>query len=121
MNEYDELPKEEQEKLIRFLEKIQAVFLEFGGNGLETINMETVFAKIRVERIRQDEKWGVQNHNDMYWLAILAEEFGEVAKTIVDGSESNRKVELIQAAAVLVAWLEQIEREQIKTIVDKET
>jgi len=31
------------------------------------------------ERARQDQKWGEQNHPDLYWLGILMEEAGEAA------------------------------------------
>ena len=36
------------------------------------------------ERIRQYQKWGEQRHDPLRWLAITAEEFGEVAKEIVE-------------------------------------
>ena len=38
-------------------------------------------------------------------LTILAEEFGEVARAICDNRE-NLRAELIQVAAVCLAWLE---------------
>jgi NTP pyrophosphatase (non-canonical NTP hydrolase) len=46
-------------------------------------------------------------------LAVLAEEFGEVARAVCDGLGSGRETdhgalidELVQVAAVAVAWLE---------------
>lgn len=65
------------------------------------------------ERDRQDAKWGEQNHDDKTWLPILAEEFGEVARAMLqqDGDKSGDLAdELVQVAAVAVAWLEAIER-----------
>lgn len=65
---------------------------------------------VRLERAKQDAKWGEQNHNDWKWLTILVEEVGEVAKAMLecDGPEMGK--EITQAAAVCVAWLEAIER-----------
>lgn len=77
-------------------------------------------ARIAAERRRQDEKWGVQRHHDFKWLAIIAEEFGEVALAVneihpaIPGSGSGASQdwrarlteELIQVAAVAVAWIE---------------
>lgn len=57
------------------------------------------------ERRRQDEKWGVQNHGDAYWLAILGEEFGEICRDILERGEASAE-ELVQLVAVGVAWLE---------------
>ncbi len=71
--------------------------------------------KIYRERMRQDEKWGgPQDHEDSAWLAILMEEVGEVAHDIqgVRGCTpcAMAEVELMQVAAVCIAWLECIER-----------
>ena len=65
--------------------------------------------KISKERDRQDDKWGVQDHDDEYWLAILGEEFGEVSKAIVERKHVLKK-ELIHVAAVAIAWWECINR-----------
>ena len=95
---------------------------------------EAVLDLIRTERMRQDRKWGEQNHNDYYWLGILTEELGEAAKALIEGAitayapedfpDKNVKChyvrqrndtaalekELVQVAAVAVAWLEAIRR-----------
>jgi len=77
---------------------------------------------IRDERKRQDEKWGVQNHGDLAWLAVLAEEFGEAAIAVTKASvppcysrpteeqEQALRKELIQTAAVCVAWIQCLNR-----------
>ncbi len=63
------------------------------------------------ERAKQDVKWGEQNHNNEKWLAILSEEVGEVAKEILESPDGNiGSGELVQVAAVCVAWLECLER-----------
>lgn len=87
---------------------------------------------IATERIRQDKLWGVQNHGSHLWLAILVEEVGEVSSAILENSEGSGTLgskalsaewmcpsadaeekirgELIQVAAVAIAWLECIDR-----------
>lgn len=72
-----------------------------------------VLRDIVAERRRQDEKWGPQDHDPHYWLAILAEELGEAAKaTIADtvNREQYRK-ELVQVAAVAVAAIENLDKQ----------
>ena len=78
---------------------------------------EATLDLIRTERMRQDKKWGVKNHYDLYWLGILMEEVNELAQTIInspdvfrDSPNSNRDKELVQVAAVAVAWMEAIHR-----------
>jgi len=63
---------------------------------------------VKLERERQEKKWGEQNHFDSIWLAILTEEVGEVAKAILE--HENIQYELVQVAAVAQAWAESIER-----------
>lgn len=65
-----------------------------------------VFNEVAVERLRQLDKWGDQDHGDDRWLVILAEEFGEVARAIFEQDAPNMKEELIQVMAVCMAWLE---------------
>jgi hypothetical protein len=72
---------------------------------------EVVADEVLTERARQDQKWGQQNHDDPLWLAILAEEFGEVAKDVVENQvAAGVREELIQTAAVCIAWVEAIDR-----------
>lgn len=68
--------------------------------------MEEIIKKIRLERIQQNAKWGEQNHNDEKWLMIAAEEFGEIAKGCLENDQPNVDTEIVQLAAVLVAWAE---------------
>lgn len=69
-----------------------------------------VLDEIYDERVRQTNKWGIQNHDDTMWSVILGEEFGEVCRAIFEGDEVQTKEELIQVAAVAVAWLEAFDR-----------
>jgi hypothetical protein len=89
---------------------------------------DAVLDEVFEERERQEKKWGVQNHDPMVWLAILAEEFGEVAKDVCDSAVSlnkacdytkmlaaykNYRAELVQVAAVAVAMIESYDRGQM--------
>ena len=69
---------------------------------------------INEERQAQDDKWGTSQHDDSTWLAILVEEVGEASKEVLCGGSRNRAAELrdelIQVAAVAIAWLEQIDQ-----------
>lgn len=64
-------------------------------------------AELYGERLKQDEKWGANRiQADETWLRICVEELGEASKAIQDKDEGQMRHEVIQAAAVLVAWLE---------------
>lgn len=82
--------------------------------------MESIFEEIKVERLKQDVKWGIQNHKPIEWIAILTEEVGEVSKAALEEHfkkcywdltmlKEYRK-ELIQVAAVAIAMIESLER-----------
>ena len=82
-----------------------------------TVKNEAVYAQIIedifVERLVQDFKFGAQHtHSDEHWLTILAEEFGEVAREVYENKEDTTSLqsELVQVAAVAVAWLEALEQ-----------
>ena len=72
------------------------------------------------ERARQEEKWGEQNHKPVYWLGILMEELGEIAKEVIEATEYTGqenpgnglryRAELVQLAAVAVAAIEAYDR-----------
>lgn len=66
--------------------------------------------EIKLERKKQDEKWGEQNHEPLYWIAILVEEVGEAAKEALENKLSKYREELVQCAAVCVAAIESFDR-----------
>lgn len=71
--------------------------------------------EVLLERFKRHEKWGEQNHDDLRWFAILAEEVGEVAKGALDRPYScGLRDDIINVAAVAVAWLECLERREGK-------
>lgn len=73
---------------------------------------EGILEHIRQERQLQDGKWGVQDHDDLQWLSILMEEVGEVAKALLQRGKAAE--ELVQVAAVAVAWLENLEAKGVE-------
>lgn len=81
-------------------------------------SMERAMRLIALERERQDAKWGEQNHDAAVWALIATEELGEISQAHLEilfkGSQTSDHMhsreaymtELIQLAAVCVAWLE---------------
>ncbi len=84
------------------------------------------FRQIIEERNEQDRKWGVQDHSDQDWLCILMEEIGELSECICkskigpikleEQKEYDKKIdiEMVQVAAVVVAWMENRSRNEIR-------
>ena len=92
-----------------------------------------VLEQVSAERVRQDARWGEQNHPNGTglpsmqaaaersrrvceqnfqngrgsWADILREEFHEA---LAEDDPNRLRFELIQVAAVAVAWIEAIER-----------
>jgi hypothetical protein len=93
-----------------------------------------VLSEVAVERLRQDQKWGQQNHPDgdlggtgwvlaareskwqndedakaggESWVNILLE---EVYEALAETDPAKLRQELTQVAAVAVAWIEAIDR-----------
>jgi hypothetical protein len=76
-----------------------------------------IHAEIMEERGRQAEKWGKRHHwgvgdcssldvADIVKAAVLGEECGEVTRAVLEHDWRQTRLELIQVAAVAVAWLE---------------
>lgn len=61
---------------------------------------------ILAERRKQDAKWGVQRHDPATWMMIAVEELGEVSQANLQRDPQAYRKELVQMAAVMVAWLE---------------
>ncbi|MDQ0254912.1 NTP pyrophosphatase (non-canonical NTP hydrolase) [Evansella vedderi] len=93
----------------------------FTKKQLERLAMPDVIQDVLKERERQDRKWGEQNHLPPYWLGIITEEVGELAQAINEtylfnarerekGGYKNMRTEAIQSAAVLIAFVECLDR-----------
>lgn len=69
-----------------------------------------VYRLIDEERKWQDQKWGREpdgwTSHPLVKLAVLTEEVGEAAKACLEGKRLDAHAELVQVAAVAVAWLE---------------
>jgi len=85
------------------------------------MNRQAIYALIDAERDRQESKWGGAHswgHGDcssdgvdsIVKVAVLTEECGEVARSVLDhcGEMHGLADELVQVAAVAVAWLESL-------------
>jgi hypothetical protein len=78
---------------------------------------KTIYDEIQNERQRQRNRWGEQFHTNEFWLGIVMEELGEAAKETIEGAgysqhtpyDDRLRAELIQVAAVVVAWIECID------------
>lgn len=106
--------------------------IKLGTPEFERLN--DVLEEVFTERERQHEKWGEQNHPDgtdaihtetmerarilcavrvaegnVTWKHIL---FEEVAEASAETNQFKLRKELIQVAAVAVAWVEAIDRRQ---------
>jgi NTP pyrophosphatase (non-canonical NTP hydrolase) len=73
-----------------------------------------ILSAVSDERDRQDEKWGGvpgldRGDNDVKYPAVLGEEFGEVCQAWLEGDLANLRTELVQVAAVAVAWVEELD------------
>ena len=79
-----------------------------------------IWKSILDERTRQSKKWDSHHQwgygdcssrmvEPIVKVAVLTEETGEVARAVLDGSEiDDLRAELVQVAAVCVAWLESL-------------
>ena len=101
------------------------------------VNTRAILDELYAERMRQAAKFGEQNWPDgtgaeifarqadaakvecekgfkegtLTWNHILTEEFFEA---LAEGAESDLRTELVQTAAVCVAWVEAIDRRRSK-------
>ena len=78
----------------------------------------SVLEEVIEERVCQEQKWGEQNHDPFKWATILGEEVGEVSRAILEmhfGEDpamvADIRAELIQVAAVAVAFAECLDRD----------
>jgi len=77
--------------------------------------INNILDEIKKERVKQDVKWGEQNHAPADWLMILGEEVGEANKAALEAKFGNKTLteyreELVQVAAVAVAMIQCLDR-----------
>lgn len=75
---------------------------------------ERILRLVDAERDRQDAKWGgvpgVDRRDDHTYAAVLTEEVGECCRAWLERDTASLRDELVQVAAVAVAWIEELER-----------
>lgn len=91
---------------------------------------QTAIESVLYERGRQLQKWGVQDHPIADWFLIFGEEVGEAHREACehvfqlrfpehypfDPQRLHRlRAELVQAAAVAVAMIESLDRNELNT------
>lgn len=73
----------------------------------------SILYEVEAERERQDFKWGgvpgVERRDDHTYAAVLGEEFGECCKAWLEREPGALRAELIQVAAVAIAWIEELD------------
>jgi len=84
-------------------------YVTIDGHG-NLKKLGNVLSEVVAERISQDIRWGEQNHNPVYWIAVVTEEIGEAAKAAVQFDWKQYRKELIHTAAVAVNAVESFDR-----------
>ncbi len=81
----------------------------------------STYALVMDERVRQHEKWkdsedgdcSSPNMDNLFRLGVLMEEVGEVAKALIERDDlAHVEEELVQVAAVCVAWIEGLQHDR---------
>lgn len=101
-------------------EKVCAILTaQQGYHEDRKVSRSNIFQNISEERELQDDKFGQDRNSDPFqWLAILGEEVGEANEAALhvrydhDDPKDNLRDELIQVAAVAVAFVECIDRSE---------
>jgi NTP pyrophosphatase (non-canonical NTP hydrolase) len=74
---------------------------------------ERILASVSAERDRQDVKWGgipgLDRRDDHTYAAVLGEEYGECCQAWLQRDVAALREELVQTAAVAVAWIEELD------------
>ncbi len=87
---------------------------EIHDSAVDRTSAEQVY-DVCVERVRQDMKWGTQNHSPGRWMLILMEEVGEFSQAVLDAQVKGAdpaeiRKELVQVVAVALSMLENCDR-----------
>lgn len=92
---------------------------QFSATAAADIIRGKAVLAVLAERERQNQKWGVQNHDPITWSAILTEECGEFAQAALHDrfggamAGDNLRLEAVQCAAVALQIVECIDRGDI--------
>lgn len=96
----------------RLVPEEELLFLREAIACLRKVNSPTDFvvSEVKIERARQNKKWGQQDLQPAAWLAVLGEEYGEVCRAVCEGDTKGYREELVQVAAVAVQMIECLDR-----------
>jgi hypothetical protein len=64
------------------------------------------FEAIEAKQVEQRARWGLENHNPFYWIAILSEECGKLSQALLKSNGDLAKDKLVSVAAVCCSWLD---------------
>jgi hypothetical protein len=92
-----------------------------------TKDLHAIYEAITTERIRQEHlrlmgkfaatcaTTGVNQMTEFECFSVLGEEVGEVSRALLDGADVSQVItELIQTAAVCVAWIERLSANMVE-------
>jgi len=84
---------------------------EEGNERPHSSDRKSLVDRILEERRKYDGEYGPDvHHSPGRWLSASMEELGEIARALHDGKMKNLPVEIVQLAALCLAWLEDIQR-----------
>jgi len=75
-------------------------------------DMHNERVRAHVKHAPQGGSMEVREWTDWFWLPVLVEEVGEVARAMCDRELSSRvREELVQVGAMVAAWIDSIDRD----------
>lgn len=82
------------------------------------MKQKKILEEVLIERRRQENKWGQQDHDPSRWMIILMEEVGEASVHILESYSATTvsgkyRAEMIQVIAVALAAVECFDRLKI--------
>ena len=87
-----------------------AVMGRIRAGGVDVPNVAAWLYGVPTARSAKDLCQAEARDGDSSWVAILTEEFAEAIEAAALGDVAELRTELVQTAAVCVAWLEDIDR-----------
>jgi hypothetical protein len=76
--------------------------------------IDSTLTAVKIQRVKQLNKWGTQDHNPKMWVAILGEEYGEVCKEVAETHVKDfdpvaYREECLHVAAVALAMVQNLD------------
>ena len=84
---------------------------------IKRLQSNKALSHVLIERKRQDDLWGQQDHAPMEWLMILGEEVGEANKAALESHFNKKDIykyrdEMVHVAAVALSAVESFDRQK---------